>query len=43
MSLVAARTAWSGDVQRHAILRPGALAAVIWSSGEYLALAYVPA
>jgi hypothetical protein len=40
---LAARTAWSGDVQRQATLRSPALAGVIWSSGEYRALAYVPA
>jgi hypothetical protein len=39
----AVRTAWSGDVQRQATLRSPAFVALIWSSGEYRALAYVPA
>src|SRR5262245_64501292 len=40
---LAARTATSGDVQRQATLRSPTFAGVIWSSGEYLPLAYVPA
>jgi hypothetical protein len=34
-----ARTAWSGEVHRQAIVRLATFAASIWSGGEYFALA----
>jgi|RhiMetdeSRZDD1v2_1073273.scaffolds.fasta_scaffold05930_4 hypothetical protein len=35
----AARSAWSGEVQRQAISRSSTFEALIWSSGEYFAAA----